>query len=345
MSYYKRIIVDFDDTLSFATNRQWSHSKPNLPLIKKLNQLHSQGWQIDIFTARGSLSCQTRQEASSKYRKDIESWLKKNDVKYHSLSFDKPLGVYYIDDKAITPEKFLNLEIQSLNAGLSGADIYHDGKFVYKTSSNSKEVQVWYKTVEKLIHTPKVRSVIGETITLEYINHDPNYFNNHFYAAIGLVIDGLERLKILNISEKLSYQSYVERIQKKINNLPFSIPKNFMANLNKLKLEQSFAHGDYGITNILFYQNLLYMIDPIPSGVFGCTSIDAGKFCASLYINKYNTKICQTAERMMEQYCQLSSEQMRCLVLAEIIRVYEYHENKTFMKKLILEMLQKGAEK
>ena len=53
--YHKRIVVDFDDTLAFHQNRKFDEALPNKPLIEKLNNLHSEDWQIDIFTARGSI--------------------------------------------------------------------------------------------------------------------------------------------------------------------------------------------------------------------------------------------------------------------------------------------------
>ena len=339
MNYYKRIILDFDDTLAFTTNRQWDDAKPNTKLIKRINQLYDQGWQIDIFTARGSLSCKTRKDAEKKYRSGIEKWLKKHKVKYHILSFDKPLGAYYIDDKAITPEDFLNVEIAQLQGGLSGADIYSDGEYVHKTSSNSNDVKVWYETVNKKINVPKVRSVVGETITLEYIAHDKDYFKNNFYVAMGLVEDGLERLKKIKPIKKYSFNDYIKRISEQSKKLPFKLSYDIISELKSLKLKQVFAHGDYGITNMLFKKNQMYMIDPL-THTFGCTEIDAGKFCASLYINKYNNKTCQEATKILSDYCNLSVKQMNCIIVCEIIRVYKNHNNKKFIENIIKKIIQ-----
>ena len=35
-------------------------------------------------------------------------------VPYHKLVFGKPLGAYYVDDKAITPDDFVSLEMNNL---------------------------------------------------------------------------------------------------------------------------------------------------------------------------------------------------------------------------------------
>ena len=76
--YHKRIVLDFDDTLAFTTNRDFKNAKPNKLLINKINQLYKDGWQIDIFTARGSISCETRADAEAKYGEEIRQWLFEN---------------------------------------------------------------------------------------------------------------------------------------------------------------------------------------------------------------------------------------------------------------------------
>ena len=89
-SHNKRIVLDFDDTLAFTTNRDFKNAKPNKELIEKSNALYRKGWQIDILTARGSLSCKTRKEAELKYKPEMVKWLLRYDVLYHNISFDKP---------------------------------------------------------------------------------------------------------------------------------------------------------------------------------------------------------------------------------------------------------------
>jgi len=111
-NFKKSIVVDFDDTLSFTTDRDFKNATPNTPLIDKLNGLYNKGWNIRIFTARGNLSCDSRAEAIFIHKGIMEDWLEKHNVKYHELSFQKPLAEYYIDDKAITPEDFIKKEIK-----------------------------------------------------------------------------------------------------------------------------------------------------------------------------------------------------------------------------------------
>ena len=105
----KIIIVDFDNTLAIHKNgteaSKIMHAMPNTRLINKLNGLYKLGYNIHIYTARGHLSTSSRNEAKEKYEKIIVDWLKKNNVSFDLLSFDKPLGVIYIDDLSIRPDE------------------------------------------------------------------------------------------------------------------------------------------------------------------------------------------------------------------------------------------------
>lgn len=108
MEYVKTIVFDFDNTIAMHQGRDWENAKPNVELIKKLNNLHDLGYRIVILTSRGSLSCNTLEQRIVNNYSQIESWLNKHDVKYDELSFAKPYAEYYIDDKALTPEAFID---------------------------------------------------------------------------------------------------------------------------------------------------------------------------------------------------------------------------------------------
>ena len=42
----------------------------------------------------------------------LEKWLYFNDVKYHELIMGKPAGDYYIDDKNLSIDQFVNGEFE-----------------------------------------------------------------------------------------------------------------------------------------------------------------------------------------------------------------------------------------
>lgn len=338
MNYHKRLVFDFDDTISFSKNRDWKNADPNIPLIEKINKLYNEGWQIDIFTARGSLSCSTRDEAKEKYLGGMEDWLKRNNVKYHSVSFDKPLATYYIDDKSLTPEEFISINIEQLQGGLSGSDIYSDGKSVHKVDKNAHTVRNWYENV-LYINVPKIERVVGEVITMEYVKHDPRYFNDNMYVALGLIQDALYKLRKNEVKYSTVYESYLNRIETHVkNSLSIKISNLFYQFKKDFKLNQTFSHGDFGITNMLFKNNSLYLIDPIPD-VFGCTEIDAAKFICSLYINKYEQHVIDKSLNSTFSFCTsfnetLSKEDFKFLILCETIRIYKYHPDKSFIENI-----------
>lgn len=112
-TYYDRFVIDLDDTICYTTNRDFENSVPNTEVIQKINKLYDNGWEIIIFTARGDKSCKTLAEKEFKYRDITERWLKKNNVKYTKLMFGKPNSDYYVDDKNISIEEFINKEFGS----------------------------------------------------------------------------------------------------------------------------------------------------------------------------------------------------------------------------------------
>ena len=128
MSLKKKIICfDLDDVICSNTKDKkglidYKKSKPIKKSIKIINELYSQGYQIDIFTARGM----------SRYNKDIDlihkklkkltlESLKKWKLKYHNLYFAKPFYDFFIDDKCYgfkknwqdNIKKFLNKSLKN----------------------------------------------------------------------------------------------------------------------------------------------------------------------------------------------------------------------------------------
>tara|TARA_B110000977_G_scaffold195197_1_gene273185 strand:+ start:9440 stop:10459 length:1020 start_codon:yes stop_codon:yes gene_type:complete len=331
--YYKRIVVDFDDTLAWHKGRKFNEAAPNEPLINKLNNLYNQGWQIDIFTARGSISCKTREAASTKYRKDMETWLANNNVLYHDLSFDKPLAAYYIDDKGILPEDFMKVDIRPLEGGLSGGEIYTDGKLVHKQDENAHSTGQWFASSIG-INTPALHRIVGDTITMDYIENDKAFFKENFHRSLAIVQETLLAMADIDPLQELSYQSYVNRIRV---HAEASGRDHLVSNVEAIKdynLKQTFAHGDFGIKNMLFTNMSVTMIDPI-SGVFGCTAIDCAKFIASLIINDYHKDYYVPTFEYLSMFNFINKDMLSSLVVAEITRVYKYHPNKKYIMECV----------
>jgi capsule biosynthesis phosphatase len=340
MSLHKRIVLDFDDTLAFTSNRDWENAEPNIALIEKCNELYNAGWQVDIFTARGSISCRSRVEAENKYGEQIRTWLRKHNVKYHMLSFDKPLAAYYIDDKGITPEDFIYADIRELEGGLSGSDIYTDGMLVHKTAPNAHEVAKWYKETGSAVMTPEIHRVVGDTITMDYIDHDEEFFNHSPYKALAMIQEALDEFGHMpNWKKLLTFDDYIARIVGHVQLADVPAFNDVVERLANIELTYGYCHGDFGVKNMLFTEHNMHLIDPIPN-LFGCRELDIAKFIASLIINSYSVELQDLSINTLLAYNpSIDKTELLTLVAAEIIRVYKYHPDKDFIIQCVNDVM------
>ena len=105
---YKTFVIDIDDTICTTINRDFENSIPHTKVINKINSLYDNGWKIILFTARGAKSCHTLEERKQKYEELTSKWLQKNNVHYTSLLFGKENADFYVDDKSMSIEEFLD---------------------------------------------------------------------------------------------------------------------------------------------------------------------------------------------------------------------------------------------
>jgi len=92
---------DIDDTILFSEcdkNGEYKLLCHNTELVKKINELYNNGDTIILHTGRHW----------NHLRITIDQ-LQKVGVKYHTVVPGKPFADLYIDDKGITPQKFLEL--------------------------------------------------------------------------------------------------------------------------------------------------------------------------------------------------------------------------------------------
>lgn len=339
--YERTIVCDIDNTLSFTTNRDWENAKPNVSLIKKLNRLFENGWKINLLTARGSISCKSRIDADKKYRNIIETWLKNNNVKYTSLSFEKPLAAYYIDDKGITPEDFENVEIEILNGGLNHQLLEKRDDKVFKAANNTKMAVKWFNRAKYFFNVPKIYSVIGNTISMEYIkSNDVIKFND-----ITTIIDNFKLIK----TETANFSTYIKHLQKHFTGDCWD--SEFIEWINikleqigtKMDEEKSFSHGDLTIDNMLKKDDKVYLIDPnyyennysswlldISKMVQSCYRFNKKDLLMALY-NKYDNikEIIELLELThwirMIKYIPIENQELKQLSLSRINELKEKH--------------------
>ena len=321
--YHKRIVCDIDDTISFCDDRDWENAKPNLPVIQKLKSMYDDGWEIYLYTARGSLSAKTPEDAEKKYSDIITKWMDTHKVPFHKMMFGKPLATYYVDDKAITPDNFASLDIQQLKGGLSGADVYRDGNIVHKTADNTPSVVKWYKISQSSsLKTPKVLKVVANTISLEYID-------NNTSLDYEVVTRQLENNSNYSHHKIPDFVTYIDRVKSHgLDNKYLSamdIYSNFF-NMNK-----SFCHGDASLDNILCRDKIIYYIDPIYlPDVYSSWLLDISKFLTSLK----RCGMMETYNMIIKKYDGIKCE-IQVLEMSHWIRMYKYHTSKEYVMKQI----------
>ena len=339
----KRIVIDLDDTISYTINRDFENAKPFLHVIKKINYFYSIGFEIIIQTARGQLSCNgDYKKADKKYRKQIENWLKLNDVKYHELNFNKILAQFYIDDKALTPSKFSKMKTEEMR-GRSGDYLIRAGDYVYKTTKKSKEELNWYAISEvnfKSYRTPEIVSLVGETICMEYLE---DIKENKFYSILPYLKNILNDYKSSKIGNN-DWKGYIIRVENHIkkNNLPKNIIKK-LENINEIMIEESsFSHGDLTLENIL-YNGDIYFIDSIFNrDLYSSYLLDLSKFLYSLKSNK----MIEEYNYLIHYYSSVTDFDESFFKLLEAthwIRVYSYLKD-DYEKEIYLKQIKKYNE-
>lgn len=267
--HYKRFIFDLDDTISHCTNRDFINAEPDLELIDKINALFAEGFEIWIVTARGMLSCNGDLEAREfTYREQIETWLRQHNVHYHRLSFQKELGAYYVDDKALSIADFKNTDFK-IKRGLSGNEVFiTDDRLVSKTCDNALKVALWHeRALDLQYHVPKVHSVIGKTLNLEFVNgrsYLPGTIRNK-------LCDLAESFKDYSPLEHGTFKTYARRVKDHLNQSELSeevsnkIYSLLYLENDRMNCEVSFCHGDFTVDNLIITPHTICMIDPNPT--------------------------------------------------------------------------------
>lgn len=95
-----KIVVDIDSTLIYTEflNNDYIKISNNDDLIDRINALSAEGHEIIVYTGRGWDKIETTRRQLSEIG-----------LSYDMLIMGKPVADYYIDDKGITAEDFLEL--------------------------------------------------------------------------------------------------------------------------------------------------------------------------------------------------------------------------------------------
>ena len=116
----KKIVIDLDETITEKSDLPYPEKIPNEQVVAKLIQYKKAGFEIAIHTARNmrthggnvGLIC-------AKTLPVIHAWLLKNNIPFDEIFIGKPWcgeGGFYVDDKAIRPSEFTDLEYHEIQS-------------------------------------------------------------------------------------------------------------------------------------------------------------------------------------------------------------------------------------
>lgn len=114
----KRLIFDLDDTLCHTKNGNYKNAQPVQAMIDKLRDYHDQGFTIVLHTSRNMRTFSGNVgEINKNTLPIIIDWLAKHEVPYDEIYVGKPwcgFEGFYVDDKAIRPDEFLDLSYSEI---------------------------------------------------------------------------------------------------------------------------------------------------------------------------------------------------------------------------------------
>lgn len=108
------LVIDIDHTICMpndsekGTFEKYGKAEPIHEMIDAVNKAKERGFHITLFTARRMA---THHGDINKVIEDVgdltKRWLQDHGVQYDELIFGKPNAVYYVDDKAMLPQQFM----------------------------------------------------------------------------------------------------------------------------------------------------------------------------------------------------------------------------------------------
>lgn len=118
-----RIIIDLDNTICNSKNG-YKNAIPNLDVIRKICEYKNKGYDIVIHSSRNMRTYENNiGKINANTLPDMIEWLNKNNVPYDEIIVGKPWcgkNGFYVDDRAIRPDEFVNLNENEIRKLLKG---------------------------------------------------------------------------------------------------------------------------------------------------------------------------------------------------------------------------------
>lgn len=264
------IAVDFDNTLAMGSAQHISILAPNRLLIARLRELRrTVNPTIKIVTARGSKDGLTADEKRAKYCSVITAWLKKYDVPFDEISFQKEYANLYIDDQTITPHS----GFEGITSTFTGNRVILTETTAIKYAASALFEFEWYKRARLLgFRVPDVLFANDECIITQRIHGYRKPISDDFIAVI-------EQFQRITTDEKNDFQTYTGNVP----SIECATPQTLEC-IEKLTTKAhgaTFFHGDLSTTNVMGGDPPT-LIDPNCKHIFGSYLTDAGKAAFSL---------------------------------------------------------------
>ena len=119
----KRLVIDLDDTLTRSDpTLSYADKEPNLPLVERLREYRSMGYEIVIQTARNMRTYAGNVgKINANTLPVIIAWLQRHDIPYDEILVGKPwcgFEGFYVDDRAVRPSEFVSMSPDEISAML-----------------------------------------------------------------------------------------------------------------------------------------------------------------------------------------------------------------------------------
>jgi len=114
------IVIDLDGTLceKKGKDQEYIEVEPNAEVLKKLREYRELGFYIIIISARNMRTHEGNiGRINAETLKTIHEWLDRHDVPYDEIHIGRPwcgFNGFYVDDKTIRPDEFLNLSPEEI---------------------------------------------------------------------------------------------------------------------------------------------------------------------------------------------------------------------------------------
>jgi tRNA A-37 threonylcarbamoyl transferase component Bud32 len=309
------VVIDFDGTLALGDTSNISLMVPNIKLVSLVNSMYSDGNFIKIVTARGSKSCITIDQRIEKYQDQIKEWLEKNNVNYHSLSFNKEYGDAYIDDRCYNVKQ--DIAYRKLDSSFTDNKVRKINGSVIKKSENIINEVEWYHKASSIgMDVPDILSYDRDTLALDFIE-------GRECIDIDLIKKALSKMGKEKPTNRSNFNSYIDRIGNHIkNNTSIKKGEKLIESLKSINPPNTFNHGDFSIHNMIEKEGKLFLIDPIYSDdIYQSYVIDAAKHLFSVLYYSLNPDFYQLCYDNYIYKLDIDYRTLDILIASESVRV------------------------